>query len=122
MYNTQAKNKMNYSSFKPSIEYDPVLVDAETKIITRRSDLIREHAQKNNLIQLKCDYFGMDSYYYHKETKTMYKVCIVYDKYRDCSIIPIFEVSNDEHILTLNHIPSNDGQVPLEPTTTSTSY
>ena len=112
---------MNYSSFKPQMEYDPVLVDAETKIITRRSDLIREHCQKNNLITLKCDYFGMDSYYYHKETKTMYKVCIVYDKYRDHSIIPNFEVSTDAHILSLNCIPSNDSEVPNGPTTKSTS-
>jgi len=112
---------MNYSSFKPSVEREPVLINNENGTITSRSDLIREHVRKNNLIPLKCDYFGMDSYYYHKETKTMYKVCIVYNKYRDHSIIPNFEVSTDAHILTLNHIPSNDGQVPLGPTTNSTS-
>lgn len=95
---------MNYSIFEPSIDPDQSLVDNEQKMVTRRSDLIRDHVLKNNLIPLNCDYFGMDSYYYNSETKTMYKVCNVYDKYKDTSFTPIFEISTDAHILALNNI------------------
>jgi hypothetical protein len=95
---------MNYSTFSPSNDFDHIIVDAENKTITRRSDLIRDHVRDHNLIPLICDYFGMDSYYYDNDKKLLYKVCNVYDKYKDTSIVPIFEVSDDAHILTLNKL------------------
>ena len=95
---------MNYSIFEPSIDPDQSLVDNEQKMVTRRSDLIRDHVLKNNLIPLNCDYFGMDSYYYNYTTKTMYKVCNVYNKYIDRGIEPNFEISTDYHILSLNNL------------------
>lgn len=99
---------LNHSQFTPegpTRDYsDPVVFDNGIGTQIRRSDLIREHVQAYNLSPLKCDYFGMDSYYYDKATKIMYKVCNVYDKYADKSIKPIFEVSTDEHILQINNL------------------
>ena len=67
----------------------------------RYSALIREHATKNGYEPLKCDYYGTDGYFYHKKTRTMYKVSyVVCDWCHD--ITPEFKISYDRHILQLN--------------------
>lgn len=90
---------MNYSSFDSTDE-----LNTNTKNTILKTDIIKQYVEKNGLILLKCDYFGVDSYYYNKSTKIMYKVCNVYNKYADRSIQPIFEISNDAHILWLNNL------------------
>ena len=90
---------MNYSSFIPTIDRT-----TDVNIARVRSDFINQYVERNNLILLKCDYFGVDNYYYNNATKTMYKVCNVYNKYIDTGITPIFEISNDTHILELNNL------------------
>ena len=98
---------MNYSPFELTIDpdqYDQYVVDNGKRIIIRRADLIRDHVRENNLIPLQCGYFGLDSYYYHNETKTMYKVCNIYNRFTDISFNPTFEVSTDAFILALNNL------------------
>jgi hypothetical protein len=90
---------MFFSKFIPTIDST-----TELEIKKRRDDLIKQHVEKHKLILLKCDYFGVDSYYYNYHTKTMYKVCNVYNKYIDRGITPNFEVSNDTHILSINNL------------------
>lgn len=68
-----------------------------------RQQLISKIVLENNLIELKSDYLGMDSYYYNKERKTMYKVSNVCDYTNN--INPAFEVSYDRHIIELNNLP-----------------
>ena len=63
-----------------------------------RQDYMQDLVDGKNIIKLKCD-FGMDSYYYDTNYKTMYKVCNI-----DKSTIPKFEVSYDSHILEINNI------------------
>ena len=99
-YNIIISVIMNYSRFSTTID-----LTTELEIKKRRDAFIKQHVEKNKLILLKCDYFGVDSYYYNHHTKTLYKVCNVYNKYTDSSSIePNFEVSNDTHILSLNNL------------------
>lgn len=66
----------------------------------QRRQLIAEHVRTHNLIELQCDYLGMDSYYYDGRSKIMYKVCNICDWSNNVN--PTFEISNDIHILQLN--------------------
>jgi len=67
-----------------------------------RQQLIKDYVTRNGYIELKSDYLGMDSYYYDKTNKVMYKVC------NHCGwngdINPVFEISKDEHILQFNSL------------------
>ena len=68
-----------------------------------RQQLIQKFVRENKLIELKSDYFGMDSYYYSKEKNTMYKVTNICDYSNN--VTPNFEISQDQHIIKLNNLP-----------------
>ena len=91
---------MNHSSYKETNE-SIINMKENNKL---RQEYIHKYSKIHNLILLKCDYFGMNSYYYNYTTKTMYKVCNVYNKYIDRGIEPNFEISTDYHILSLNNL------------------
>jgi hypothetical protein len=93
---------MEYTKFTPLPKTDEEIIEEHAKH-TIRQDNIQKMVDDNNLIKLKCDYFGMDSYYYNKNNKTMYKVSNINTMF-DKSTIPIFEVSYDSHILEINNI------------------
>ena len=69
-----------------------------------RQQLIQKIVRENKLIELESDYYGMDSYYYSKEKNTMYKVCNICDYSNN--VTPNFEISRDQHIITLNNLNS----------------
>lgn len=92
---------MEYAKFIPLPKTDEEIAEEHEKHTTRQ-DNIQKFVDDNNLIKLKCDYFGMDSYYYDTNYKTMYKVCNIITM-SDKSTIPKFEVSYDSHILEINH-------------------
>jgi hypothetical protein len=96
------KNYMEYAKFTPLPKTDEEIIEEHTTHTTRQ-DNIQKIVDDKNLIKLKCDYFGMDSYYYNKNNKTMYKVCNINTMF-DKSTIPKFEVSYDSHILEINNI------------------
>lgn len=83
-------NKLNYSDF---------ILDEET-IQKKEAVELNKNTKRGQLI--KNDYFGMDSYYYDKTKRIMYKVCNICDWNGD--INPVFEISRDEHILKLNSL------------------
>ncbi len=68
----------------------------------KRQGLINQYVKNHGLIELQSDYLGMDSYYYDKKMRTMYKVSNVCSQYSSPN--PIFEISKDEHILKLNSL------------------
>ena len=76
---------------------------ADVQHNAKRQNLIAKIVKENNLIELKSDYFGMDSYYYSAERKTMYKVCNICDFTKNVN--PTFEISHDRHIIQLNKLP-----------------
>ena len=86
---------MNYSKFQPLPKTDEEIAESKERQKIR-NDNIQKIVNDNNLIQLERDYLDMDHYYYDKKNKKMYK--LVFDK----STIPIFEVSQDFHILEIN--------------------
>ena len=96
---------MEYAKFIPLPKTDEEIAEEHAKHTTRQ-DNIQKFVDDNNLIKLKCDYFGMDSYYYDTNYKTMYKVCNIITM-SDKSTIPKFEVSYDSHILEINNITKN---------------
>lgn len=69
-----------------------------------RQQLIKKFVIENKLIELQSDYYGMDSYYYSKKKNTMYKVCNICDYSNNVN--PNFEISRDQHIITLNNLNS----------------
>lgn len=93
---------MEYAKFTPLPKTDEEITEEHTKNITLQYN-IQKIVEDNNLIKLECDYFGMDSYYYDKHNKTMYKVCNIITM-SNKSEIPKFEVSYDSHILEINNI------------------
>ena len=92
-------SKYDSSSFQTS---KGLKNDIEYNKNHKRQELIDNHVKSNGYIELKNDYFGMDSYYYDKTNKIMYKVCNICDSMS--SDAPVFEISNDKHILLLNSI------------------
>ena len=96
---------MEYAKFIPLPKTDEEIAEEHAKHTTRQ-DNIQKFVDDNNLIKLKCDYFGMDSYYYDTNYKTMYKVSNIITM-SDKSTIPKFEVSYDSHILEINNITKN---------------
>lgn len=95
-------NQLKYSDFILSSESIQEKCDIKTKQNIKRKQLIKNHVISNGYIELKSDYLGMDSYYYDKLYKIMYKVCNVCDWTGD--INPVFEITYDEHILKLNSL------------------
>ena len=93
---------MEYAKFTPLPKTDEEIIEEHATHKTRQ-DNIQKFVDDNDLIKLKCDYFGMDSYYYDKNNKTMYKVSNIITM-SDKSTIPKFEVSCDSHILEINNI------------------
>ena len=96
---------MEYTKFIPLPKTDEEITEEHAKHTTRK-DNIQKFVDDNNLIKLKCDYLGTDSYYYDANYKTMYKVCNIITM-SDKSTIPKFEVSYDSHILEINNITKN---------------
>jgi len=94
--------KLNYSDFILDAETIQNKEDIELNKNTKRGQLIKNHVIRNGYILLKSDYFGMDSYYYDKTKKIMYKVCNICDWKGDQN--PVFEISRDQHILKLNSL------------------
>lgn len=95
-------NQLNYSDFILSSESIQNKRDIQSNQNINRQQLIKKYVISNGYIELESDYYGMDSYYYDKTTKVMYKVCNICDWSGD--INPVFEISNDEHILKLNSL------------------
>ena len=93
---------MKYAEFTPLPKTNEERIK-EQEMHTTRQNNIQKIVDDNNLIQLKCDYLGMDSYYYNKNKKIMYKVHNINTRF-DNSAIPTFEVSHDSYILKLNNI------------------
>ena len=93
--------QMNYSSIL-SDENDRQTADKDKDKYTERRRLIEQYVQQHQYIKLKCDYYGTDMYYYDARNKQMYKV----ETHIDWTgrIAPIFEPSNDAHILALNSL------------------
>ncbi len=102
MYKYIIMKQTNYASFILDESEQNTKREQEIKRNTKRQQLIKSIVKTNGLIELKCDYFGMDSYYYDVLRKNMYKICNVCDDWRD--INPTFEISTDEHILKLNSL------------------
>ena len=96
------RGSLNYGEFILSDEQNMEKRNEENDKNQRRQELIKQFVMKNGYVKLKCDYLGMDSYYYDTTRKIMYKVCNICDWTGD--VIPKFEISNDEHILRLNSI------------------
>ncbi len=95
-------SNLNYSPFILSheeVQDKQQVLDIQNK---KRRELIKQQVISNEYIELKNDYFGMDSYYYDTKRKIMYKVSNVCDWSNN--INPVFEVSNDQHILQLNSL------------------
>jgi hypothetical protein len=92
----------NYGNFTRS--NDDIKREEQNKntINAKRQELIQQHVRNNGLVKLKSDYLGMDSFYYDKRTKTMYKLCNICDSSKN--INPIFNISTDQHILKLNSL------------------
>ena len=67
-----------------------------------RQRQIKEYVNQHGLIELKSDYFGMNSYYLHPQQRIIYKVCNICDW--SGSIIPNFAIDNDPHIRQLNNL------------------
>lgn len=95
-------NKLSYSDFTLDEETIQKKKAIELNRNTKRGQLIKNHVIRNGYILLKSDYLGMDSYYYDKTKKTVYKVCNICSWYED--INPVFEISMDQHILKLNSL------------------
>jgi len=75
-------------------EYKPI----QSAFYAAKDDYIKKHG----LIELKCDYMGMDSYYWSPTSKTMFIVNNITSDSRYGTTTPVFAVSNDNHILSLN--------------------
>ena len=69
----------------------------------KRRELIKQHVISNKYIELKNDYFGMDSYYYDEKYNRMNKVSNHFS-FNDKLLTPHFELCNDNHIMKLNGI------------------
>ena len=95
-------NKLNYSDFILDEETIQKKEAIKLNKNTKRRQLIKNHVERNGYILLKSDYRGMDSYYYDKTKRIMYKVCNICDWNGD--INPVFEISMDQHILKLNSL------------------
>jgi hypothetical protein len=93
---------LNYSPFLSSIEEiqnaETILEEANAK----RAELIKQRVASDKLVELKSDYLGMETYYYNKEKKQMYKVCNICVWSEDYE--PNFILSYDRHILQLNSL------------------
>lgn len=74
------------------------------KIHKERQSNIKAFVDDKKLTKLKCDYFGMDSYY-DNITPQVYKVCNIGGSK------PNFVLDNNPHILKLNNLPIINGYV-----------
>ena len=95
-------NKLSYSEFILDAQSMQDKRKIESDRNTVRDQLIQNHVAKHGLVELKCDYYGMDSYYYDKLTKVMYKVDRICNWNENPN--PVFEISHDLHILKLNSL------------------
>ena len=99
---------MNFGRFEPL----PPTEDEKNKraeIHKERQQRIKQFVEDKKLTKLKCDYFGMDSYYYDNITPQVYKVCNIGGSH------PKFELDNDPHILHLNNLPIIEGYFKPSP-------
>lgn len=91
-------SSLKYSDFKlTNREVEEKQRQSNRNLEIRRKN-IDEYVKKHNLIKLKSDYFSVDSYYYCPIIKCIWKVSTIGDP------VPVFEISNDQHILQLNSI------------------
>jgi hypothetical protein len=93
------KPTFNYNDFiltRKSIKNNKTIRNEKN---IKRRQLIASYVINNGYTELYSDYRGMDSYYYDKKHNKMYVVCNICDDFSD-NIIPTFEISTDEHILT----------------------
>ncbi len=88
---------MHYSNFVPDPPSPEELADSELKYRAYQEN-IRKYAEENNYTPLKCNTFGIYSYFYDHKHQLMYKI---HNFPRDSLV---FEVSTEEHILRLNHL------------------
>lgn len=95
-------NSLNYSDFILSSEHIQDKRKVEYDLNTKRQELIKKYVTSNGLVELQSDYLGMDSYYYDRKNRIMYKVCNICDWSKNVN--PVFEISNDQHILQLNSL------------------
>jgi hypothetical protein len=95
-------SSLGYASFSLSEEEEAEKQKKHLYEMQTRSQLIQNHVKKHQLIELKSDYLGMDSYYLDQTTALVYKVCNV-----GCGV-PEFRITNDSHILRLNGLLTND--------------
>ena len=77
-------------------------IDIQQKLDAQRQQLISEIVQKYNLIELKCEYLGTDSYYYDKKRRNIYKVSNIVEF--DRNINPNFEIVDDDNIRKWNNL------------------
>lgn len=61
-----------------------------------RQQKISDYVSQNNLIPMKCDYFGITKYYYDDTNHIMYAVETIGNEN------PVFRRSYDQHILQIN--------------------
>lgn len=95
-------------------KYEPLPMSSEEKknqdrISKEKNEEYRQKinriVQEHDLIKLRCDYFGMSSFYYDRKTRTLYEVNDVLSQSKFCSGgNEIFRVSHDQHILRLNNL------------------
>lgn len=88
---------MHYSMYIPDPEDEQVWKNRQILL----QENIQKYVEEHKLIPLKCNNFGTNSYFYDKETNTMYAVDNFIGTYKSSSI-PIFKVSTEEPILVLN--------------------
>jgi hypothetical protein len=91
------------NNYESVVDYTSLNMRSMSELNSKRQKLISSIVKENNLIELMCDYFGMDSYYYSAEQKIMYKVCNICDFTKNVN--PNFEISHDRHIIELNKLP-----------------
>ena len=91
---------MKYSNFEPL----PPTEDEKakhTEIHNKIRTEIDKFVKDNSLVELECDYLGMDTYYYDNLKKQMYKI----------NNLGKIELDSDPHILQLNNLPIVDNYV-----------
>lgn len=89
---------MKYSDYTPS-PMTPQEKEEETARFVAREEYITKYVNDHHLVRLKSDYWGMDRFYYDKQTNRMYTLSS-----SNTSVTPTFELCNDTHIMELNEI------------------
>lgn len=93
---------MNYDFSFSSYHQDDTAHHRMNQLNKQRRQLIEAKVKQLGYVELKCDYFGTDSYYYDNVNHIMYKVSNVCDFTGDVN--PLFEISTDPHIFRLNNM------------------